>query len=75
MSTFQRISTYFQSEGNKEIVLVSGIRVYVVDDKVQVILYPLPGACCIKCSYDKRALKYCPGTKTQIVSNQYLGVP
>ena len=36
----------------------------MVGDKVQVVLYPLPGACCIKRSYDQRALKYCSGTTT-----------
>lgn len=66
ISTLQQISTYLHSKGNKEIVRVSGIRVYVVDDKVQVILYPLPRACCIKRSYDKRGLKYCPGTTTKL---------
>ena len=66
ISTLQQISTYFHSKGNKEIVRVSGIRVYVVNDKVQVILYPLPGACCIKRSYGKRALKHWSGTTTKL---------
>ena len=63
---FNRYPLTFTPKETRKSFRVSGIRVYVVDDKVQVILYPLPGACCIKRSYGKRALKYCSGTTTKL---------